>query len=238
MKEGGNSHCCSIFYMNAGGMEAFEYGYMVTDEGAEATVTAPASAAGEEPADTESASTSKSTSKHQSRRAQVRSAQIRHRQRKVHYQKQLELDIVEYRNLISKTETETAALIAENEAIRVRLRESGIGAPAPPTDEYGNGEQQQQHQFSQWGSLSASPSTKPDQPAEDTTPELFGNIDINELTITLSMDKVMGTPSFNVSSGSPSASQESGPSPAVSSDYQGTGLSRAQEDAAINFILS
>lgn len=69
-----------------------------------------------------------------------------------------------------------------------------------------------------------------------TTPELFGNVDVDELTATLGMDGVMGTPAFAVSSSSSGGSLLGGSSPAGSDP--GTWLSRTQEYIAINFILS
>lgn len=70
----------------------------------------------------------------------------------------------------------------------------------------------------------------------ETTPELFGAIDLDELTATLGMDSIMGTPAFGVSSSSSGGSFYDGSSPAGST--QALRLSKAQEDVAINFILS
>lgn len=59
--------------------------------------------------------------KAQIRRAQVRRAQIQHRQRKANYIKQLELDVGKLRDMISGAEQDVRILQMENEAIRLRL---------------------------------------------------------------------------------------------------------------------
>lgn len=163
-------------------------------------------------------------SKHQTRRAQVRSAQIRHRQRKANYQKELELELSQYRELIFRGEAEAAALRVENDAIKAKLSEVGVYLRGTPG--------------SRESSVPVQLTTPEGRELEvsGTTPELFGNVDVDELTATLGMDGVMGTPAFAVSSSSSGGSLLSGSSPAGSDP--GTWLSRAQEYTAINFILS
>lgn len=152
----------------------------------------------------------------------MRSAQIRHRQRKVNYQKELELELGHYRELIFRDEAEATGLKKDNEAMKARLSEVGV---------YLRGASRE----------SSVPMQLITPDGEDvdisgTTPELFGNVDLDELTATLGMDHVMGTPTFGVSSSSSGGSFYAGSSPAGSEPT--IWLSKAQEDAAINFILS
>ncbi|KAI8965814.1 hypothetical protein F5Y11DRAFT_311493 [Daldinia sp. FL1419] len=65
------------------------------------------------------------------RRQQVRKAQKQHRQRKVNYTKQLEMDIAKLRDLIEQTERDSLVLRGENEVIRRRLLGKGVPVPAP-----------------------------------------------------------------------------------------------------------
>lgn len=153
--------------------------------------------------------------KAQIRRSQVRRAQIQHRQRKANYIKQLELDVVRMRENVTEIERETSALRRTNEAMRARLK---------------------QHQ-----QLRMQTELQPEAPEQgdamelepNPTEELFGDIDVNELTVTLEVDEVVGTPCFRIST---SPSRHSTTSPVVSEpDVQ---LSKEQEDMIINFILS
>jgi hypothetical protein len=177
--------------------------------------------------------------KAQARRAQVRKAQIQHRQRKANYIKQLELDLVRIRDMISQTERETVTLRGENEAIRARLRSAGVGSPsqtAPAAP--------QQHQ---------PPTLAPVQPVDpmlqaydhvnfappSATNELFSDINVDEMTVTLAMDDVLGTPCYHISSSSSGGSVQSIASPTASEESgQMTPLTPEQETMAINFILS
>ncbi|KAF3055841.1 hypothetical protein GL218_07021 [Daldinia childiae] len=65
------------------------------------------------------------------RRQQVRKAQKQHRQRKVNYTNQLEMDVAKLRDLIEQTERESLAIRNENETIRRRLLRNPAPAPAP-----------------------------------------------------------------------------------------------------------
>ncbi|KAL6869970.1 hypothetical protein ACO1O0_001305 [Amphichorda felina] len=169
------------------------------------------------------------------RRAQVRRAQIRHRERKTNYQRQLEFDAAKYRDLVARTEAETTALRHENEALRAALINSGIDI-SQLTPRHGPSTAAQ----SDTGT-SLSPSLEPDiQTGQDTpatTPELFGGIDINDLTVTLAVDDTLGGPAFHINSSSSGASFYTPVSPGHTDDGWCV-LSRAQEDAAINFILA
>lgn len=178
-----------------------------------------------------------SKTKHEARRAQIRSAQIRHRQRKAHYQKELECDVNKYRTLINHAEAETSLLRRENDAIRAALLAAGVALPEPR-------QQLTAEEQASFGlqSMQIDPYTSPStglesRSAQSGTPELFSNIDINDLTVTLQVDEIMGTPAFNISSNSSSASYYSVPSPSQSGDGEVV-LSRVQEQAAINFILA
>ncbi|KAI0852669.1 hypothetical protein F5Y00DRAFT_227278 [Daldinia vernicosa] len=64
------------------------------------------------------------------RRQQVRKAQKQHRQRKVNYTNQLEMDVAKLRDLIEHTERESLAIRNENETIRRRLLRNTAPAPA------------------------------------------------------------------------------------------------------------
>ncbi|KAK6948164.1 hypothetical protein Daesc_009928 [Daldinia eschscholtzii] len=65
------------------------------------------------------------------RRQQVRKAQKQHRQRKVNYTRELEMDVARLRDLIEQTERETFAIRSENETIRRKLLGKTAPAPAP-----------------------------------------------------------------------------------------------------------
>lgn len=193
------------------------------------------------------------------RRQQVRRAQVQHRQRKANYLKQLELDVSQLRDLISLTEHEGRVLRKENENIRTTLRGAGVGSPAraqPPQPSQTQtpagipgvnfGELQLAEapgpmqvdalaplQTDAAAPLPAAPLPAP--PRADSS-ELFGDIDIDDWTVTLSMDEAMGTPCFHLSSSSSGASAASIASPARSvGDVQ---LTPAQEQRALNFILA
>ncbi|KAI1802373.1 hypothetical protein F4811DRAFT_401169 [Daldinia bambusicola] len=81
----------------------------------------------QEPSDQSNSSSAQA--KALARRQQVRKAQKQHRQRKVNYTRELEMDVARLRDLIEMTERESLALRGENEAIRRRLL--GKTAPAP-----------------------------------------------------------------------------------------------------------
>ncbi|KAI1660042.1 hypothetical protein F4813DRAFT_350765 [Daldinia decipiens] len=76
------------------------------------------------------------------RRQQVRKAQKQHRQRKVNYTNQLEMDVAKLRDLIEQTERESLAIRNENETIRRRLLRTTAPAPQaslmPPALTYGS----------------------------------------------------------------------------------------------------
>ena len=191
------------------------------------------------------------TAKAKARRAQVRRAQIQHRQRKAEYVKQLELDVSHFRELISLTEIESEGFRNENAAMKAKLRGVGVVIPASVSP-------QDQPQSTPLGATvgtesllnpsmalamqplnpttpqSYSPIDIDNSPQPDPdTPEMFANINIDDITVTLKEDPMLGTPVFNVSS---SSGYSSHASPSVSDGEKQ--LSPAQEHMAINFILA
>lgn len=155
--------------------------------------------------------------KAQIRRAQVRKAQVQHRQRKTNYIKQLELDVVKMREMIAEIDRETSVLRRANEAMRARLKQQQqLRMQIEPQPET----------WAQGDAMQIEP---------NPTEELFGGINVDELTVTLGMDEVVGTPCFRIST---SPSSHSTTSPAISGPGEGVQLSREQEDMVINFILS
>ncbi|KAI1344990.1 hypothetical protein F5Y15DRAFT_410674 [Xylariaceae sp. FL0016] len=113
--------------------------------------------------------------KAQARRAQVRKAQIQHRQRKVNYTKELEMDIVRLREMIEKTEQESVRLRDENDSFRSCLTHSSIDA-----------------------------SMMTGLPAQATLTTSFSVPPAPEYTVSLEMSDLMETPAFRVTR-SPSA---------------------------------
>jgi hypothetical protein len=170
--------------------------------------------------------------KAQLRRAQVRKAQIQHRQRKANYVKELELDVSRYRELIAKVEHEAANIKSENDAIRIRLRAAGVDETAGgKISESVSGDiltaQMQGQQLQDHG-------RKPPAPEEEG--EMFADIDMDDLTVTVAYDETIGGPCFQVSSNS---SGESVRTPITPNTVQGEQiLSPAQEYQVINFILA
>lgn len=161
--------------------------------------------------------------KAQLRRAQVRRAQIQHRQRKANYIKQLEIDVSELRDLVSLTEKETAALFKENFLIREALETAGLPLAMTTT-----AAMQQQMR------LDAGPVDTAAAAAAEESPELFGAIDVDDLTVTLSMDAALGAPCFHISSNSSGASAAASTPPRT---VAGVALTWEQEQRAVNFIL-
>ncbi|KAK8144815.1 hypothetical protein G3M48_005271 [Beauveria asiatica] len=183
-------------------------------------------------------------SKNQIRRAQVRRAQIQHRQRKANYVKQLEMDISQLRELITQAQHDTTILRRENDDIVAVLGQNGI--PSPPGLSYGTAspgavtvrspDAQQQQQQQQHNT--------PVYPLIDdgSTTELLlpGSLAMDEeLIVTLSSNKLMGTPAFSVNPSSATSSSSFYDEP-VSADWsQGQiQLSPSQELTVINFILA
>jgi hypothetical protein len=173
--------------------------------------------------------------KAQVRRQQVRKAQIQHRQRKANYVKELELDVSRYRDLIARVEHEASALKSENDQIRIRLRAAGYNDAAATgggkNQEPASGDtlaaQMQGQQLQDHG-------RKPLAPEEEG--EMFADIDMGDLTVTVAYDASLGAPCFQISSNSSGESVRTPITPATADSE--VRLSPAQEDTVINFILA
>lgn len=151
------------------------------------------------------------------RRMQVRRAQIQHRQRKANRLKQLELDVCQLRDLIAVAEHDSQKLRRQNSDMFAMLR----AASAPKTARPGPG-----------------PPLPRSLPRRRAAPpsEMFGGLDVDDLTVTLSVNHVMGTPCFSISPHSASSTDSAGSSP---SDWGGdVPLTPEREQRAINFILA
>ncbi|KAM4056072.1 alanine racemase [Hirsutella rhossiliensis] len=173
----------------------------------------PGATAGDEP------SPKTAEDKNQHRRMQVRRAQIHHRQRKANHVKQLELDVCQLRDLIALAKHDARALERQNDDMRAVLR-TGADRRQQPV---------------------AGPPPRHSWPLpEPASPEMFGGVDVDDLTVTLGVSDAMGTPCFQISP----RSSSSGRSPSIrgSSPSESLGpeapLTPEQEQRAINFILA
>ncbi|KAH7272380.1 hypothetical protein FSOLCH5_007289 [Fusarium solani] len=164
------------------------------------------------------------------RRAQVRRAQIQHRQRKAEYQKELELDITHYRELISLTEFEAGELRRQNDEIRALLASKGIAIPDSqcqlqrPTIA-GQGDAWVDEILGTGGYDSGA--------LTQSEGDMFADVNVDDIIVTLKKDDGMDTPFFSIRSNS--ASSNATNSPAAEGD---SGLSQEEEQMVINFILS
>ncbi|OAA62600.1 Basic-leucine zipper (bZIP) transcription factor [Niveomyces insectorum RCEF 264] len=230
------------------------------------------------------------------RRAQVRRAQIQHRQRKVEYMRQLEIDVETLRGLIDTVETEVRSIRKENDSIRARLghapvvgdgvRDGGVGivggggpvvtgvgetggfanpamdvdgtdwqndtsafkypdllappqAPAAPGFATTSGVPAPPPLSSHASSASTPAATATAAPAFALTPgsgvaptpnttennpdgpvSLFGDIDLDDITVSIVMDETIGNPVYRIS-GRDDAGSLSVPSPDFSSQVVG-----------------
>ncbi|KAI1083023.1 hypothetical protein F5B20DRAFT_528273 [Whalleya microplaca] len=179
------------------------------------------------------------------RRSQVRKAQVRHRQRKANYTKQLEMDIAKLRELIEDAERAGAALRGENEVFRLRLaRAPRPPPPLPPTVQAttssggGAGVGVGAGADVNMTSFAMAPSAVADFVYSAPPPP--------EYTVHFDISDVMNTPVFQVErcARPVSSGGAAGPEPGFgtetfqSADTGGTGLTEAQTDQAINFILA
>lgn len=175
--------------------------------------------------------------KSQIRRAQVRKAQIQHRQRKANYVKQLEMDISQLRELITQAQHDTSALKRENDDMFAILGQNGI--PSPPGLSQGTSSPSAATVLSDAAAqyTETSQQTTP-QFAPTREPMLLENLGLDEeLIVTLSSNKLMGTPSFSISPNSANSSFYNGTASAAWSQGQVL-LTPAQELTVINFILA
>ncbi|KAL2694204.1 hypothetical protein Neosp_000778 [[Neocosmospora] mangrovei] len=174
------------------------------------------------------------TEKAKVRRAQVRRAQIQHRQRKAEYQKELELDITHYRELISLTEFEAGELRRQNDEIRTLLASKGIAVP-----ECGENPQWQLPRSvitqggDTWVDEILGTGGYDSGALTQSEGDLFADVNVDDIIVTLKKDDSMDTPVFSIRSNS--ASSNATNSPAAEGD---SGLSQEEEQMVINFILS
>lgn len=180
-------------------------------------------------------------SKNQIRRAQVRKAQIQHRQRKANYVKQLEMDISQLRELITQAQHDTNALKRQNDDIKSVLSENGIPSPpgltnGAPSPSAATVLSDASAQYIDASPQNTTPGIYP--PIETGDPFLMESLGLDEdLLVTLSTNKLLGTPSFSVSPSSATSSYFTSPVSDVWSRGQ-IQLTPAQELTIINFILS
>lgn len=171
--------------------------------------------------------------KAQARRAQVRKAQIEHRQRKANYVKQLELDISQLREMVTQIQRDSDTLKAENDLIRNALIRNGSSNPGLSTA--GSTTQPTE-------SSALTPSAQSDLTAYTPSFHPYALDSLcsdQDLTVTLSTNKTMGTPAFSVSPYSAAAVPVSSPSTASEGWLAGRiQLTPSQELQAINFILA
>ncbi|KAI5465985.1 hypothetical protein BGZ63DRAFT_120101 [Mariannaea sp. PMI_226] len=187
------------------------------------------------------------------RRAQVRRAQIQHRKRKAEYVKQLELDVTHFRELIALAEDESAQLEKANSAMRDHLKLIGINVSVPLPNEGQeapvNMDQVDYHVDSILASGTDLSTVQPPTqiyslPQESQRePELFGDVNLDEIIVRLSKDEGLTTPVFSIRSNSSDSSFDFAKSnnSTASSPPSSVGaieLSREEEQMAINFILA
>ncbi|RYP01341.1 hypothetical protein DL764_006235 [Monosporascus ibericus] len=198
-----------------------------------------AASGGDSKVDGEDGSDSRTTTaKAQARRAQVRRAQIQHRQRKVNYTKQLEMDAARLRDEIARAEGERAALRGENDTIRRRLAMAGV--PIPPAL------QQPQAATTMLGLPADSPgnASSPAALMSGTASTMSMSPSSVQYIVSLDMSE-MNSPAYQVYRTSTPSSSDAGCSADTSND---TGAAAASDDAlnltdvqtdyAINFILA
>ncbi|KAL7950777.1 hypothetical protein V8C42DRAFT_130309 [Trichoderma barbatum] len=193
--------------------------------------------------------------KAQLRRAQVRKAQIQHRQRKANYVKQLELDVSQLRDLITQAQQETSQIRKENDSIRDLIRSS---EPIPIQPTYPQAD-------STYFSNAGSPGTRlggvseldtqewltggqlsdldlnqtPLMPSTSNEAEIFGHINVDDITVSLGINELLGTPCFTISNPSTGSSVQGYASPP---DFENAPLTPPltpqQEQIVINWILA
>lgn len=171
----------------------------------------------------DAASEDSAADKAQLRRAQVRKAQVQHRQRKANYVKQLEMDVARIREMIEAVERESQALLNENRAMRAHVEAAVNNKSRPLTLDQGV------------SLLKATP-----QPARLTSGMASSlQQDLDEVTVTLGFDEIMGAPTFYISSPPSPSPLPSDEDTAYDSDTACLpALTPAQSQAAINFILA
>ncbi|KAM0253604.1 hypothetical protein ACHAQJ_007233 [Trichoderma viride] len=191
----------------------------------------------------------------QLRRAQVRKAQIQHRQRKANYVKQLELDVSQLRDLITQAQQETSQIRKENDGIRDLIRTSEptqstypqadstyfSNADSPGTRFGGVSELDTQEWLSGGHLSDLDLNPPPLMPSTSNDAEMFGHINIDDVTVSLGIHDLLGTPCFtinNPSSGGSVQSYASPPPPTFDNAPLTPPLTPQQEQIVINWILA
>ncbi|EWG48249.1 hypothetical protein FVEG_08089 [Fusarium verticillioides 7600] len=181
------------------------------------------------------------TEKAKLRRTQVRRAQIQHRQRKAEYQKQLELDITHFRELIALTEFESEQLKKDNDSIKDLLANKGITIPRCKsgtcsirprlTKEVVAGDNDA------WVDDTLGVKLRTEDPTfqeyDQDGGEIFADINVDDIIVTLKKDESMETPAFSIRSNESSSNSTSSPPP-----LPDLNLTPDEEQKAVNFILS
>ncbi|KAJ4268212.1 hypothetical protein NW762_002274 [Fusarium torreyae] len=172
------------------------------------------------------------------RRTQVRRAQIQHRQRKAEYQKQLELDITHFRELIALTEFESGELKKDNDSIKALLAGKGIAIPKCKsnctlrpriTEIVGSGDDSWIDETLGVKLGTEDPSIQQDEGDAD----MFADVNVDDIIVTLKKDETMDTPTFSIRSNESSSNTTSSPPPPPDLN-----LAPYEEQKAVNFILS
>jgi hypothetical protein len=175
------------------------------------------------------------------RRTQVRRAQIQHRQRKAEYQKQLELDITHFRELIALTEFESEQLKKDNDSIKELLTNKGITIPRCKsgtcsirprlTKDVVTGDNDA------WVDDTLGVKLRAEDPSfqeyDQDGGEIFADINVDDIIVTLKKDESMETPAFSIRSNESSSNATSSPPP-----LPDLNLTPDEEQKAVNFILS
>jgi hypothetical protein len=184
------------------------------------------------------------------RRAQVRKAQIQHRQRKAEYVKQLEDDLAELREKIAQTQRESHAIVQENEAMKAALSAASMtSAGLNPLFSAHSDSSFAQSRSSNSPYYNSEPDTAFQNTTQTSSPilplldqidtvDLFKDIEIDDMTISLAVDEMLGKPCFNLSSITSNEVMLPNPNTGFMSEASWNQLTPAQEQTAINFILA
>lgn len=191
--------------------------------------------------------------KAQLRRAQVRKAQIQHRQRKANYVKQLELDVSQLRDLITQAQQETSQMRKENDGIRDLIRRTEptqhtypqadstyfSNTDSPGTRLGGMSELDTQEWLTGGHLSDLDLNQNPLMPSTSNDAEMFGHINVDDITVSLGIHDLLGTPCFTVSNPSTGSSVQGYASPPSFENPPLTPpLTPQQEQIVMNWILA
>ncbi|UKZ77466.1 hypothetical protein TrVFT333_005187 [Trichoderma virens FT-333] len=191
--------------------------------------------------------------KAQLRRAQVRKAQIQHRQRKANYVKQLELDVSQLRDLITQAQQETSQIRKENDSIRDIIRRTEpsqftypqadstyfSNADSPSTRLGGMSELDTQEWLSGGQLSDLDLNQHPLMPSTSNDAEMFGHINVDDITVSLGIHDLLGTPCFTINNSSTGSSVQGYASPPSFENAPLTPpLTPQQEQTVINWVLA